>query len=545
MSQPSDFRLIRPVDVAVSGAGFTSGAGTYYSRDGTLSNASVNVLRVSFDPVNLTAAPRPLIEPDATNVIRNNTMQGAIAGSPGALPTNWFVDKSAGQSSEVVGVGQEGGIDYIDIRLYSVSNDRAYAAIYPEPSNGTGITSGVAAGQVWAASLFTKLMAGALGSGQPRLIVRALSSAGSMLSDSSAPFQPAGNGAALRTVRASVVSSPLPAGSARLAPFVMFESLPLGVPLDFTVRIGLPQLQRDAVRSPIRTSGTAVTRAADTFTGTGLAYCNAPVTEAAYSAGTTYAKDAKVILPATGETYQSLVAGNLGHSVTDPAYWLALGPTNRALALDKAVNTQTTNPDLLVFAIVPGALVSDVVLLNTSGARATVEQPATGYRRTINLVSHPVTSWYEFFAEQPFWVGDAFFENLIPHAAGPIIVIVEAPGTNAGLGCCFMGKSKVIGETQNGLEGGVNSFSTTKTDAQGNMRMVRRPNARRMTCDVYVPPGLEDMVYRLLSEYTDVELVVVASSKFTMTYQYGYLGQWSVPLTNNHRPARIEFKGLI
>lgn len=282
----------------------------------------------------------------------------------------------------------------------------------------------------------------------------------------------------------------------------------------------------------------------DTFTGKGLCYCNAPIIESTYSAGTTYAKDAKVIDLSTGETYQSLVAGNVGRPLNDAVYWLPLGPTNRALAFDKVVNTQTKRADILVFAVVPGALVSDVVLLNIGGARVTVEQPATGYRKTVNLVSHPVTSWYEFFAEEPSWVGDAFFENLIPHAAGPVIVIVEAPGTDAALGCCFMGKSKVIGQSSNDLDGGVISYSMSKTDNQGNLRLVRRPTARRQSCSVHVTKEMKNFVYHLLSELTDVELVAIASTEYTMTYQYGFLGQWSVPLKHG-APVRIEFKGLI
>ena len=283
----------------------------------------------------------------------------------------------------------------------------------------------------------------------------------------------------------------------------------------------------------------------DTLTGNGLVYSNVPIAEPAYSATVTYAANQKVHDPANGNVYMSLSAGNLGQPLSNITYWLPMEVViNRLIAFDRAVNSQTINLDMIVYAIMPGTLVSDLMLLNINGARVTVEQPLSGYRKTQTLVSHPVTSWYEFFAEEPLWVGDAYFENLFPRADGPIVVIVEARGTDAGIGCCFIGKSKTIGTTLTGLEGGVISYSTDKTDAQGNMRLIRRPTARRMSLEVHVAESMKNYTYQLLSECTDVELAVVASTQYSMTFQYGYLGQWSVPLRLND-PVRIEFKGLI
>jgi hypothetical protein len=58
-----------------------------------------------------------LVEEARTNSIRNNSMQGAVAGTPGTLPTNWSESRAAGLTQTVVGTGTQNGIDYIDIRL--------------------------------------------------------------------------------------------------------------------------------------------------------------------------------------------------------------------------------------------------------------------------------------------------------------------------------------------------------------------------------------------------------------------------------------------
>jgi hypothetical protein len=52
----------------------------------------------------------------STNFIRNNTMAGAVAGTPGTIPTNWSISGDAGITREIVGTGTSNGITYIDIR---------------------------------------------------------------------------------------------------------------------------------------------------------------------------------------------------------------------------------------------------------------------------------------------------------------------------------------------------------------------------------------------------------------------------------------------
>ena len=64
-----------------------------------------------------------LIEESRTNQIRNNSMQGAVAGTPGTLPTNWGVSVAGGLTRTVVGTGTENGIEYIDVRVQGTTTD--------------------------------------------------------------------------------------------------------------------------------------------------------------------------------------------------------------------------------------------------------------------------------------------------------------------------------------------------------------------------------------------------------------------------------------
>ena len=52
-----------------------------------------------------------------TNSIRNNTMAGAVAGTPGTLPTNWtFSGSIGGITTAVIGTGTDSGVNYVDIQ---------------------------------------------------------------------------------------------------------------------------------------------------------------------------------------------------------------------------------------------------------------------------------------------------------------------------------------------------------------------------------------------------------------------------------------------
>lgn len=510
MADTADFRMIRPVAVAPFGGTFSSSGGTYYDQGGVLRTAAPGELRFTYDPADLRAPPRVLVEPAATNLLTYSEGTAAQLGSAGAVS-----DAAASLA------GFANAIQFGD----NSTTRWAYKAF------------ATAAGGVYTLSLFVQMDDGGIpsvgmstSSGDFQLVVESFA-----WGASSPAVHDLGGG----KYRLALAIAATGAGTNfGLVKYPTQSARPFRV-TGYQLEAG------DADTSYVPTAGAPVTRAADTFTGTGLVYCNVPIPEPVYGAGTTYASGAVVRDAATGETYESITGGNLGHALTDTANWLDLGVTNRLVMLDRVVNSQTSNPDRIALVIVPGQFVSTITLLNVSGAQAVVEQPGTGYRKTISLVRHDVLSWYDFYFEEPVWQGDAFFEDIPPYSNGPIVVLIEAQGSTAALGMIDAGKSRTLGETQSELSVGVLSYSTTKTDTQGNVRMVRRPNARRMTCEVDIPVGFESEAFRLLSEYTDVEMVFIASTEYTMTYTFGFLGQWDVPLSITGKMASIEVRGLI
>ena len=100
-----------------SGAGdFTVVRNTTATRvnaSGLISSVAANVPRIDYTGGGCGSL---LVEPAATNSIRNNTMVGAVTVTPGTMPTNYgTLDR--GLTRQVVATGVVNGIEYLDLRF--------------------------------------------------------------------------------------------------------------------------------------------------------------------------------------------------------------------------------------------------------------------------------------------------------------------------------------------------------------------------------------------------------------------------------------------
>ena len=240
-------------------------SGTFFNGSGILQTASTNVPRLDHNPTTLQSLGL-LIEEQRTNSIRNNTMQGAVAGTPGTLPTNWInTTPFDGIDREVVGTGTTNGITWIDLKFSGTSSTGGSQILVQ--FEGAQVVAALQ-NQTWTPSLWVAVVGGSTANFSSLTIRhRYYNSSGSAIT-------------ALDTSILSSVSATLTrfAGTAFAASnattaftsFLLNADFVNSSAIDITLRIGLPQLELGAfATSVIPTTVAAATRNADVASMTG------------------------------------------------------------------------------------------------------------------------------------------------------------------------------------------------------------------------------------------------------------------------------------
>ena len=242
--------------------------GTYVGRNGLIKTAGVNEARFDHSPTTGESLGL-LVEEARTNSIRNNTMVGAVAGTPGTNPNLWqyVTTQSNGLTQTIVGVGTESGITYIDYQFNGTTVASANAIAFGLESNAAA-----AVGQTWTSSIYLRLVGGTttgISSFQLGLIEN--NSGGSFVGGAVYTIATPTNGS-LVTQRYSATRTLTTATAAFCVP-TMGINVANNTVVDFTIRIGLPQLEQGAfATSVIPTTTATATRAADVASITGSAF---------------------------------------------------------------------------------------------------------------------------------------------------------------------------------------------------------------------------------------------------------------------------------
>lgn len=186
-----------------------------------------------------------IYDPRENNVADAAKAIGAVAGTPGTVPTNWSRFTGSGMTAQVVGSGVEGGIPYCDLRWSGTTPGTAQtvsAVFDPRPA--------AASGQTWNAGLFARLVGGSLTGATASLKVRGLTSADAFTEEGSTTWTD--SGLPLHAQRVTASRALNNASTAKV--FTMIElTLNASTTFDFTLRIGLPCLWRTGVTvDPLR-----------------------------------------------------------------------------------------------------------------------------------------------------------------------------------------------------------------------------------------------------------------------------------------------------
>jgi hypothetical protein len=242
-------------------------SGTFTDSAGTLQTAATDVPRFHHNPTTGESLGL-LVEEPRTNSITNNTMVGAVAGTPGTLPTGWPFQSAGGLglSVSIVGTGTESGVAYLAWRISGTASAATSATI------SFGRASALTA-QTWTTSSYLKLAAGSL-SGVTGMTLDLIEETAASAFITGAAYSislPTTN--SLITQRPTASRTLTGGATVALIRTNLTVNVSSGSTVDFTLRIGLPQLELGAFpTSPIPTTTAAATRAADVASITGSAF---------------------------------------------------------------------------------------------------------------------------------------------------------------------------------------------------------------------------------------------------------------------------------
>jgi len=261
---------------------------------------------------------------------------------------------------------------------------------------------------------------------------------------------------------------------------------------------------RDWVSSYIKTSGSAVSRAADVVSGSGFIYSNATNADVDYLSGSTYALAARVTY--SGSIWESLQNTNLNHQPdTSPTWWVLVGPDNKHAALDSSVSTVSSNTGELILVVKPGAINScGLVDMDGTVVEFGMTDPSDGFifNQTVGLASADIYNWYDYFFVSPLLDlkrTQVIFYNLPEQYTDPIVSIKISNGTDtAKLALAAFGKMHELGNVQYGASAGIVDYSVKSTDEYGTTTLLQRNYSKRLSAKVILENRDINRVQRLL-----------------------------------------------
>jgi hypothetical protein len=272
---------------------------------------------------------------------------------------------------------------------------------------------------------------------------------------------------------------------------------------------------------------------------------------AVYSAGTSYALGAKVIVTTAGEhrIYESLQAANVGHTPsTSPDWWLDAGPTNRWAMFDNEVNSQSSRANSISVVLSPGSFDS-LALVEVEGQSVDIvisDGSTVIYSQTITLSAANVFDWYSYFNE-PIIYKNNFILRGLPSIANPqVTVTINSPGNTVKCGVMVLGKASFLGLLKWDPTISINDYSTKETDSFGKPTLVQRAFSKRLQCALELESPQIDSVYRLLASYRSTPLIWEGSEDYEFSVIYGFYKDMSIILQGvAYSTCNLEIEGLI
>lgn len=246
----------------------------------------------------------------------------------------------------------------------------------------------------------------------------------------------------------------------------------------------------------------------------------------AFNSGTNYAKAAIVSDFTNHRLYESAEAGNVGHALSDPSWWLDRGPTNRFRAFDGKPGTLATRPFEMVNTVAVSGRMNTINLqnVNAAGGNITIQLGADEvYNQNFSLVSKEgVVDWTTYLFA-PIERESSYVVTGLPNVPSPDVTVRLNDASIVSAGEIIVSNTTSLGETLISPEIGFQDFSEFVEDGFGGLDIVERGSRDLARYTVRVPANRASFVIRFLKNLRATPVLVIGSEIYTATQHYGLI----------------------
>lgn len=259
---------------------------------------------------------------------------------------------------------------------------------------------------------------------------------------------------------------------------------------------------------------------------TAIVATNVPEADhASWDAETTYPIGARVIVAATHRIYESAADGNVGNDPTSSVLWIDVGPTNRWAMFDQALGSLTEGNGSITFTLDPATTIDAVALLDVSADAVRVQ--AAGYDQTRAPALVP---------------GGVSFLDM-PETSGPVTVTITGPGSISA-GTLLVGRLLGLGITEAGPTAAITDYSRKETGNFGEVTLVERAWAKRMTARAAIDTAAIDTVMGRVANVRALPCLWIGNGSLETLTIYGFYKDFSIEVGDAISFVSLSIEGL-
>lgn len=242
---------------------------------------------------------------------------------------------------------------------------------------------------------------------------------------------------------------------------------------------------------------------------------------------------------------------NLSKPVSDQAFWLDIGPSNKWAMFDTLNGTVTTDATTIdVTLAVPGRADS-IALLNVANAaslRVIMTDAVAGvvYDETVEMTSTVgIDSWFDWFFEEVVQRNAKALWDL-PVYSNPTIRVILA-GINVQCGVMVVGLQKSLGDTiyDSPPKFSITDYSRAETDEFGNVSIAKRAFSKKASFQTALTTGEVDAVQKVLEQYRSTPAVWEGTDQYESALIFGFYGGFESEVRSaTVSYLTIDIKGL-